>query len=89
MRAKWTKPNHGLHLRTPEGWMYMGWIEPTANGFRVLCCWIEGSGVEYPEDTFFKTYTQAQRALKKCAIVAIIGGYRGVYITFKVKTYET
>jgi hypothetical protein len=39
--------------------------------------WLLGSHEDYPETKVFETAKQARRALKACAIAAIIGGFRG------------
>ena len=78
MRARWDETNVGLALHTAEkGWVYMGWVEPSnSTGFSVFCCWMDNG--EYPENKRFDTAKEARRALKACAIVAIIGGFRGL-----------
>lgn len=78
MRAKWSEDNGGLHLHTSGGWIYVGWVETNDHGSRAFCCWIEGSGDDYPENKVFETAKQARRALKSCAIAAIVGGFRGL-----------
>ena len=80
MRAKWnptvTDGCQHLNLRTSGGWVHVGWIEGTTKGFNVLACWIDNG--DYPENKIFETAKQARRALKACAIAAIIGGFRGL-----------
>jgi hypothetical protein len=81
MRSRWnttvTDGCQHLNLHTSGGWIHVGWVQPTTKGFNVLCCWIEGSGEDYPETKIFETAKQARRALKATATVAIIGGFRG------------
>jgi len=78
MRAKWNEANGGLSLHTSEGWIYVGWVETNDRCSRVFCCWLDGSGDDYPENKIFETAKQARRALKATATVAIIGGFRGL-----------
>jgi hypothetical protein len=76
MRAKWDAANQGLSLLTPDGWVYVGWVEQWPEGFLVFGCWIVD--LDYPENKWFATEKQAKRALKECATVAVIGGFRGL-----------
>jgi hypothetical protein len=76
MRARWDEANGGLALHTAEkGWVYMGWVERVNSSFYVFCCWMDNG--DYPENKRFDTAKEARRALKDCAIAAIIGGFRG------------
>jgi hypothetical protein len=80
MRAKWEPQTNGdedLHLYTSEGWVYVGWVQPEREGYRAICMWITETHEDYPENKVFETAKQARRALKACATVAIIGGFRG------------
>jgi hypothetical protein len=80
MRAKWGRQQGNedeLSLYTPEGWVYMGWVEPEREGYRPLCMWLMDSHEDYPENKVFETAKQARRALKAAAVIAIIGGFRG------------
>jgi len=84
MRAKWETHDtiQELYIRFSDGrtseWRIVGWVQPCSYpkpGFVVLCHWIAGAP-DYPERNVFETAKQARRALKACATVAIIGGWR-------------
>jgi hypothetical protein len=80
MRAKWEPQTNGdedLHLHTSGSWVYVGWVESEREGYRPICMWLQETHEDYPENKIFETAKQARRALKACATVAIIGGFRG------------
>ena len=80
MRAKWEPQTNGdedLSLHTSGSWVYVGWVESEREGYRPICMWLRDTHEDYPENKVFETAKQARRALKACATVAIIGGFRG------------
>jgi len=89
MRVKWEI--HGrnndvqeLYIRFSDGqtseWRIVGWVQECSypkHGFLVYCHWI-GAAPDYPEGKLFETAKQARRALKASAVVAVVGGFRGI-----------